>query len=123
MKYHNTGFSIIFALGFMLLSSLVSLYLLSFIIPFGRSVKGIEFATNAYYNAYSGVEEALYLTSSGAQHGIYGYEGNVSPSSQQDYGFDITSTNTFIPVAGQGDSEYDSHWNTISLGQPIQLFI
>lgn len=45
----------------MLLMSLIGIFLLEYMIPFSRSVKGVENATNAYYQAYGGIEEAVYL--------------------------------------------------------------
>jgi len=124
MRYSpKKAFSIVFAMWFVLLTSLISIYVLSFIIPFGKSVKGIEFSTSSYYNAYAGVEEAMYLYGSGAQNKQYGYEDQKLITGTQDFWYDIASLGTQIPISWEWNSEYDTDWNRISSSEPIQLFI
>lgn len=54
------AFSIVFALGITLLLCFMGLYLLEYMVPYSRNVKGIEFASQAFYESYAGVEDAMY---------------------------------------------------------------
>ncbi len=68
MQYKNTSaFSIVLALGLMLLLSFTGLYLLEYIVPFSRNVKGVENASKAFYQSYAALEEAILQTYSGAK--------------------------------------------------------
>lgn len=124
MQYsQKTAFSIVFAMWFVLITSITSIYILSFIIPFSKNIKGVEFATHSYYSAYSGIEEALYLYGSGAQNKQYGYEATRNMVGSQDFWYDISSQWNYIPSVWEGNSEYDTNWNILSPSEPIQLFV
>lgn len=122
-KISSSWFSIIFALGMIVFVSFISLYLLSLIIPYSKSIKGIEFSTYAYYNAQSGLESALFETMSGAKNKVYGYESSNALIGNQDSGFTIDAQTNSIPESGKGNSDFDTDWNRISMNEPIQLFV
>ena len=89
------------------------------ILPASRDTKGIELGNAAYYYAESAEENALAFmsgsnpfierTSSG---GSFTSTGNL---------YQIAAMTSVVPRAGEGNSEYDKDWNTISPGAPIQL--
>lgn len=119
MKKNTTGFSIIFALVIVLIASSMSIYLLSFTIPYARNVKWLENSSQAYYQASSAVEESLWDMS---QNSLW-YENTVSftVGASQEYSYDIVAVWDMIPAVGQGNSDFDSDWNTIGFWSPLQL--
>jgi len=50
-------------MGLTLLLSFTGLYLLEYIVPFSRNIKDVENASQAFYEGYAGVEDALYTIS------------------------------------------------------------
>jgi len=112
-------FSILLALGFMILMSSIGIYLLTYIVPFSRSVVGIEHASNAYYQAYSGIEDALLYSYSG---GI-GFDTSTWIVLDVDYWYNTYSSGTDIPREWFWESPFDDEWNTISQSQWIQVSI
>lgn len=119
MKYQNTWFSIVFAIIIIVIASTASLYLLSFIIPYGQNVKGLENSTKAYYLWNSAVEQSLWEI----QRNELGYENTTSFSGSSDYSYTIIARGNRIPAVSSGNSNFDSDWNTIGFTQPIQLSI
>lgn len=117
-KYKN-GFSIVIALGFMILMSSIGLYLLEYMIPFSRNIKGIENASKSYYQSYWWLEDAL----------LYSYSWWIGSSPSNilswsiDYWYRVFSSGTLIPQTWEWNSEYDSDWNKISQTNTIQLVI
>jgi hypothetical protein len=101
MKTHsqNPGFSIIFAMGMVVFVGFISLYLLALIIPYSRSIKGIEFSTYAYYYANSAMEAALFETMSGAKNKVYGSQPSEALIGNQDSGFTVDAMTKNIPEA------------------------
>jgi len=87
-------------------------------VPFSRNVKGIENASQAYYESYAGVEENLYNV----------YDGNIWQNHSklfwavQDYQYNFLWNGTVIPAAWQGNSQ-DSNYSRISQSEPISLEI
>ncbi|MDA9129101.1 hypothetical protein N9J72_01325 [Candidatus Gracilibacteria bacterium] len=120
MRYNNSaGFSIVIALVLMLLLSFTGLYIIEYTIPYARSVKGIENASQAYFESYSGVENAL----------LDIYSGDVGDEFSQ-----VTTTNVGVdyivvangatsPTSGQGTSEYDRDFNSISKNTTAQFLV
>lgn len=104
------------AIWLVILITSLAFLLLEYIIPFGRNVKGIENSSKAYYQAASGIEQALLpwsITQSNYNNPAIAYK------------YDIVGTWTLLPAPGEWNSEYDDddNWNTIAPGQPIQLEI
>lgn len=115
---NNTWFSIVLAMWIVLLLSLIWLYLMEYMIPFSRNVKGIENASQAYYESYAGVEENLFNV----------YDGNMWENHSklfwavQDYQYTFLWNGTVIPTPWQGNSQ-DTNYSRISQSEPISLEI
>jgi hypothetical protein len=120
MKNKKTsGFSIVLAMGLVLLLSFSSLYLLEYMVPFSRNIKWIENASQAFYEGYSGVEEWLLQVYS---WGIWEDYGEIQ-SGVQVYEYSVIWSGSIIPIPEEGNSEYNSNWNRISQEEPISLLI
>ncbi len=121
MKKYNSAkaFSIVLAMGLTLLLNFLGLYVIEYMVPFSQNIKGVENASQSFYEAYSGIEDSLLLVS---QTGA-GYEVSNSFSGVQDYAYGVTANGTLIPKLGEGNSEYNADWNKISQTEPIQLLI
>ncbi len=120
MKHSNkNAFSIIMALWLTLLMSLLVLFLLEFIIPYTKNVKGIENSINAYYQAEWAVEEALLhfdkeSFSSSQQSSAYS-------SDAIDSKYDTEIEGNIIPPAGKWNSEFSKDYNMLSILNGVQL--
>lgn len=121
MKKNNSGFSIIIGMGLVLVLSITAYVLLSHIVPFSKNVKGIENASNAYYTSYAGVEQALYHVKTRSQ--LISETGSALPVSATWFSYQTYSSWNMIPKPGEGNSEYDSNFNMISMTDPVQLEI
>ena len=120
MQQQNTkGFSIILALGLTLLMSFTWLYLLEYMIPYSRSVSGIENASQAFYEGYSWVEESLYQV----YNWDIGSEFARVWTWLQDFSYEMRANGTILPPVWWGTSEYDNNWNSISKNKPVQILI
>lgn len=115
---NNSWFSIVIAMGIVLFIWLAAIYLLEYVIPFGRNVKGIENASKSYYQANSWVEQSLWFI---GQNNIGDEESRVLWPDATDYSYDITAIWSFIPLPNTGNSDFDNNYNTISQSDPIQL--
>ncbi|MCK9272380.1 hypothetical protein M0P65_02425 [Candidatus Gracilibacteria bacterium] len=120
MKNNKNGSALIIAIFVTMIITIIGIFLLNKIIPLSKNVKGIENSNIAYYNANSGVEEALlYMSSSDPSRETTGTGGNTVSS----YNYKLTANTSIIPLSGEGNSEYDKNFNKIGIGQPIQLVI
>ncbi|MBB1565074.1 hypothetical protein HG430_003475 [Candidatus Gracilibacteria bacterium] len=132
MKKNKKAFSLIIVMGLVLLSVLLGMNIINYIIPFSRDIVGFENAARSYYLANSGLEAGIYKL--GEQ------ENNLTPIStdylsknfkniQKSEADKLSNAVTIItenlgtvePKPGNGDSEFDRDYNTISFGQPIQI--
>ncbi len=119
MKHSRQWFSIIFALIVLVIASSMSLYLLSFIVPYSKNVKWLENSSKAYYIASSGIEQALWDIS---QNDLW-YETTTTFSGASSYSYSIDSQGDQIPEPKKGNSNFDTDWNRIWYADPIQLAI
>lgn len=120
IKNQNTSwFSIILAMWLVLILSFTGLYLLEYMVPFSRSIKGIENASQAYYESYSWVEDSLLSIYSGN----IGIDYSKNFITVQDFEYTVVSSWLVIPVAWKWNSEYDNDWNQISQTKPISLLV
>lgn len=121
MKQQNKqGFALVIALGLTIIMSLLVLYILEYIMPYAKNIKGIENSTNAFYQAESSVEEGLYFFKTRTpefQDTPKAYVG----TNPINYKYNTTSKGQFIPKSWEWNSEYGSNFNTLSAGDPIQL--
>ena len=116
---NNSWFSIVIAMVLTIFIWLAALYILEYIIPFGRNVKWVENASKSYYQAASWIEDAFWFIS---QNGIGDENDEVISSSENvDYWYEMTSNGSQIPLPWTGDSEYDNNFNMLSRSNPIQL--
>lgn len=119
MKANNTGFSIILWMGLVILITLSAFVLLAYIVPFSKNVKWIENSSNAYYQSYAWVEKALYHIKTRST--ITVDTGSTLPTTSTGFNYTTFSSGNVIPQPGEGNSEYDNNYNTISMAQPLQL--
>lgn len=120
MKYQQTSwFSIVLAMWLMLILSFTGLYLLEYMIPFSRNIKGIENASQAFYESYAWVEDSLLLIHSWS----VGDDYSKVFSGDQDYQYSVTSSGTVTPTAWKWNSEYNQDWNKFSQDTPISLLV
>lgn len=120
MKKNNGWFSIVIWMALMILIVLSAYVILAYIIPFMKSVKGVENTSGAYYQAYGWIEEALYFTKHRAT--LTSETGGLMLSNPW-YAFQTFSSGTSIPQTWYGNSEYSTGHNIISQTEPIQLEI
>ncbi|MFK7780155.1 MAG: hypothetical protein QM490_03320 [Candidatus Gracilibacteria bacterium] len=125
MKNNKKGLSLPLAMGLVIVMTLIAFAILEYIIPFSREIRGVENSSNAYYQANSGIEEGLYDVYLRNDSG-----GGYTDEFGEDFSDDLItskyhtySSGRTLPLIGEGNSEYDSNWNAISLGNPIQLSI
>ncbi len=123
MKYTNTqGFSLVLALGMMIMMTSIALFILEFSVPFSRSVKWVEHAAKSFYQWYSALE-----------HGLYDLERDI-PQKEPSGDTSTVDEKTFfryaseavwsqIPISWWGNSEYDTDWNMISSSGWLSFFI
>jgi len=120
MQRNNNAFTIILAIGIVFIISLITLYILEYILPFSRSVKGIENATMSYYQATSWVEDALFFIS---KNDIWAEDVKVFWGDAIDYNFSINATGSVFPTSWYGTSDIDKDWSKIALWTPLQIYL
>lgn len=117
--YSEGWFSILLALGLTILMSFIGLYLMEYMIPFSRNIQGVENASKAFLQSYSGIEDSFYE--------VYKGEPGTTVSKPflwwEDFRYNVTSSWVLLPLAWQGNSPYDDDWNRISSDEPVQLLI
>ncbi|NVP17867.1 hypothetical protein HUU51_04075 [Candidatus Gracilibacteria bacterium] len=123
MKKNKNGFSVIIAMGLVLITTLLAFTILEFIIPFSRDIKGIENSTKAYYQANNGIELGLYHFSTRGDSSLREEDGKNYINNTYDFMYRTYSSGTIVPLLGRGNSNIDNSWNTISITDPIQLII
>lgn len=119
MKKNTRGFSIIIALWIVLIITLIAFYILEYIIPFSRNVKGIENATKSYYLALSWQENALFFI---RENGIWVWDIKVL-SWTSSSAYNIISTGTTLPRLWFWTSDFDKDWSKISPSESVQVFL
>ena len=124
---NNSWFSIVIAMALTIFIWLAAIYLLEYIIPFGRNVKGVENASVSYYQAASWIEDAFWYIN---QNNIGDeFDEIMSTSENIDYGYDMTSNGSQIPLPWKWNNQFDADWNLttipnfnrLSRSNPIQL--
>ncbi len=123
--WNRHAFALILAMWLVIFMVLIAFFILEYMIPFSRNTKGIENASRAYYQAESGIEEALYFVNSNI---LWSEEHINYTSNTLAYKLDVTASWTILPKPWEGNSEFkDTDWNTdwniIRSWDPIQLEI
>ena len=121
MKKNKKALSLVIAISIILVMSLLALYILEYMIPFSKNTKNIEQSVAAYYQADSGIEDAL--LSMKVNSGTLDYEKHKAISWVRDYSISMTSSGQILPPVWQWNSEFDKNYNKIRIGQPIQIEI
>lgn len=119
MKINKSWFSIIIWMWLVLLMTLTAFVILSYMVPFSRSVKWIENASNSYYVSYSWIEKALYYIK--IRSNISSETWSTMPATAVWYSYNTFSSWGTIPLTWSWNSEYDKDYNTISLTEPLQI--
>ena len=87
-----------------------------------KNVQGIESSNVAYYRATGIIEEQLMDPSVSKST-----PWNVSPKIENlvstGRSLIVATGSSIMPSSGYGNSPYDSNYNLISLGQPLQIVI
>lgn len=97
--------------------------LLEKVLPTSRAIRGIENSTIGLYHGNSAIEKAL-STLNYKLPGQAIASGSIPLSDPQQEGkYTVSQNSTIIPVPGKGSSEYDSNWNRINAGNPVQMRI
>ena len=119
MKKNKEWFGIIIAILIVILISLLAISILDYIVPFSRNTKGIEHSVWAYYQANSGIEEALFHM----REESYEVWDELTTSSvwTVSSNFSIVATWSRLPPIGKWNSEFDNDWNKVRVWDPIQL--
>ncbi len=123
MKKNTQAFSLVIAMWIVILITLLAFLILEYIIPFGRNVKGLENSSKAYYQSQTAVEQALLFRSLSSTTTWDSNTIAYAPSSPIAYSYDIAGNGRILPPVWEWNSEYDTDWNIIAPGQPIQLEI
>lgn len=114
-------FSILLAMWITLVTGMIAILILEFIIPFSRNIKWVENSSAAFYQSYSGIEEAMWFIS---QNDLWaGNTESFVQANPQDTAYSVESMTSIIPPAWKGNSEYDTNWNRFDNNFPIQLAI
>ena len=120
-KNNKKWFSIVLAMWITLVIWMISILILEFIIPFSRNIKWVENSSAAFYQSYSGIEEAMWFIS---QNNLWDESSeNFVQANPQDIAYSVESMTSIIPPVLKGNSEYDSNWNRFDNNFPIQLAI
>jgi type II secretory pathway pseudopilin PulG len=120
----SRGSALLVSILLMMILSVMMIFLLERILPYSRTVRGIENSAQASYSARSSTEEILTRLRADNPAGVKsaptltntasGAGGNESR---------VLDSDTIIPSPGYGNSEGDSQWNAIGPGRPVQLIL
>jgi hypothetical protein len=108
----------------MMILSFMMIFLIERILPYSRTVRGIENSAQASYTARSFTEEILTRLRADNPAGVK----NSTPLTTTVSGADgnesrVLDSDTIIPSPGYGNSEGDPQWNAIGPGRPAQLIL
>ena len=110
--------ALIISVFVVLIISIIMIYLLDKLVPISRNVKGIENTNIAYYNAETGVEEALLWMSKTNPWYESGQTVWVLPASW--YNYNIRALSSQTPILWEWNSWYDTNWDRLWPWQPMQ---
>lgn len=120
MRKNKEWFSILIWMWLTILIILSAYVILAYMMPFMKSVRGIENTSWAYYQAYSWVEEGLYYTK--WRIDLRTETGStILPWESKWVTYQTYSSGKTIPQEWYGNSEYSRDFNIISQTEPIQL--
>lgn len=122
--YHTRrGSAILIALITLILVTAVTNVFLDKVLRFSRSINGIERSNISYYNALSLIEERL-MSGSFTKYDPWKVTWLVDTGSTFSGRIMTVSTGSnTVPSSGLWSSSFDSDYNLITLGEPVQLVI
>lgn len=120
MKNNKKAFSLVVAIWLTIIMSLLAFFMLEYIIPFSKNIKGIENSVWAYYQAETAVEDALYFVNT---QPLWTETNSSFSSDLIDNELKIIATGSVLPIPWEWNSDFDPDWNIIRIGDPIQLEI
>jgi hypothetical protein len=120
LQKNKWAFSIVLAMILVIIMLLVAYNLLDFLIPFWKNTKGIENASNAYYQSYWQVEQSINFI---AKNPIWSSTWTSMDTTAIWSSITMISTWTRIPETWKWNSEFDKDWNRIWPGEPVQLYV
>lgn len=124
MKKTKEAFSLIVAIWLVMVSILLAILIVEYMIPFSRNIRWVENATASYYLAYTWIENGLYFFNSRTgKEEMNDISYSTWAISTKWYNYKTYSSWIKIPADWTWDSSFDSNWNTISMGDPIQLSV
>lgn len=91
---------------------------------FAQASQGIENSNAAYYKALGAIEDSLYAPWV-SKYTPWQVQNISAPTNKSGTGRGLTASTgwTSVPMPGEGNSPYDTNYNTIGLGEPVQLVI
>jgi hypothetical protein len=120
LQKNKWAFSIVLAMILVIIMLLVAYNLLDMLIPFSKNTKWIENASNAYYQSYWRVEQSINFI---AKNQVWASSWITMSSNAIWYSIFMDSSGKTIPAAWKWNSEFNSDWNRIWPGEPVQLYI
>lgn len=122
MKIRNkTWFSLVISMMLVIVIVLMAIVVLEIAIPFSRNIKWIENSSNAYYQANSWVEWAMFDISTKDVWYDKTFDDTNYNSKSMIYKYKIDAKWKISPVAWKWDSDFDPNWSKVSQWSPIQM--
>ncbi len=121
LQKNKWAFSIVLAMILVIIMLLVAYNLLDFLIPFSKNTKGIENASNAYYQSYWRVEESINFISKATV--VWTATWKTMPWTSIWSSIIMNSTWTTIPASWKWNSEFSWSLNRIWPGEPVQIYV
>lgn len=120
---NHSGSALIVTMALMGILSFMMILLLEKIIPTSQAIRGIENSTVGLYHSTSAIEKA-FSSMNYKRPGLATAAGSLPIGNTQEEGkYSILQSGLIVPIPGKGTSEYDSNWNRINAGNPVQLRI
>ena len=123
MKNNKKWFSLIMAMWLVLVFTLTALFILSYMIPFSRTVNWVENSSKSYYEANNWIEEALRVQSQATLWSSETALWSIPIATRKWSVYGIQWKGNILPPAWEGTSEFNTDWNRVAEWMPIQLEI
>jgi hypothetical protein len=119
MKILNKSwFALVITMMLVIVILLMALVVLEIAIPFSRNIKWIENSSNAYYQANSWVEWAMWFVS---QNNVWSQNTKNYWTTSIDNKYDIVAVWWISPTPSKWNSDFDKNWSKVSQWNPIQM--
>lgn len=118
MIKNKKWFSIVLAMFISLVTSLIIIFLVSYMVPFSRDIKWVENSSKSYYQALSWIEDWMYFFAT--RPSLVSEDGSWF-SWPISYSYNTFSSWTLLPPASNWNSEFNTDFNRVRVWEPIQL--